>query len=66
VEFLPFHCKEEDEEEDEEEAALSETNCRRRHVWERGCGCVPKKFEFCFLFLLKFNMVCMVWIVLMC
>jgi hypothetical protein len=31
-------------------------------VWERGC--VPKKFEF--FFLLKFNMVCMFWIVLMC
>jgi hypothetical protein len=27
-------------------------------VWERGCGCVPKKFEIVF-FLLKFNMVCM-------
>jgi hypothetical protein len=36
-----------------------------KHVWERGCGCVPKKFEF-FFFLLKFKMVCMVWIVLMC
>jgi hypothetical protein len=29
-----------------------------------GCGCVPKKFEI--FFLLKFNMVCMFWIVLMC
>jgi hypothetical protein len=35
-----------------------------RLVWERGCGCVSKKFEF--FFLLKFNMVCMFWIVLMC
>jgi len=29
--------------------------------WKRGC--VSKKFKF---FLLKFNMVCMFWIVLMC
>jgi len=34
------------------------------HVWERGCGGVFKKFKF--FFLLKFNMICMVWIVLMC
>jgi hypothetical protein len=34
------------------------------HVWERGCGRVLKKFEF--FFLLKFNMVCTFWIVLMC
>jgi hypothetical protein len=33
------------------------------NVWERGCGCVPKKINF---FSLKFNMVCMFWIVLMC
>jgi hypothetical protein len=34
------------------------------NVWERGCGCVPKKFKF--FFLLKFNMVFMFWIILMC
>jgi hypothetical protein len=32
-------------------------------VWECSCGCVLKKFKF---FLLKFNMVCIFWIVLMC
>jgi hypothetical protein len=31
-------------------------------VWERGCGDIFKKFK---IFLLKFNMVCMFWIVLM-
>jgi hypothetical protein len=34
-------------------------------VWERGANRVPKKFNF-FFFLLKFNMVCTFWIVLMC
>jgi len=33
-------------------------------VWERGSTRVPKKFEF--FVLLKFNMVCTFWIVLMC
>jgi predicted nucleic acid binding AN1-type Zn finger protein len=32
----------------------------RGYVWERGCDCVYKNFEFFFLlFLLKFNMICM-------
>jgi len=35
------------------------------NVWERGCGCVLKKFEI-FSFLLKFNIVCTFWIVLIC
>jgi hypothetical protein len=34
------------------------------NVWERGSTRVLKKFEF--FFLLKFNMVCTFWIVLMC
>jgi hypothetical protein len=36
-------------------------------LWERLgtlCGCVPKKFKF--FFLIKFNMVCTFWIVLIC
>jgi len=33
------------------------------HVWKRDYDCVFKKFEF---FLLKFNMICIFWIVLMC
>ena len=32
-------------------------------VWERDANRVPKKFKF---FLLKFNIICMFWIVLMC
>jgi hypothetical protein len=33
-------------------------------VWERGCPAFPKNLIF--FFLLKFNMICMFWIVLMC
>jgi hypothetical protein len=32
-------------------------------VWERDANRVPKKFKF---FLLKFNMICIFWIILMC
>jgi len=35
------------------------------NVWKHCCSCVFKK-KIIFIFLLKFNMVCMFWIVLMC
>jgi hypothetical protein len=41
-----------------------ENNGSIESVWERGLTRVPKNFEF--FLLLKFNMVCMFWIVLMC
>jgi hypothetical protein len=37
--------------------------CSHKCVWERGKTAFPKNLKF---FLLKFNMVCMFWIVLMC
>jgi len=36
---------------------------RFENVWKCGLTCIFKKIEF---FLLKFNMICMFWIVLMC
>jgi hypothetical protein len=41
-----------------------ENNGSIESVWERGLTRVSKNFEF--FLLLKFNMVCMFWIVLMC
>jgi hypothetical protein len=40
-----------------------EMTARPAYVWERGKNRVLKKFKF---FLLKFNMVCTFWIILMC